>query len=79
MDTLGWVYYKLGEPDKAVALLEKVVNAAPAVPVFRYHLGMVYYAKGDLKSARIHLVKAVEGKGEYSGLEQARTTLKQIP
>ncbi len=78
VDTLGWVYYKSGEPEKAIPLLEKAVMQAPKVPVFRYHLGMVYYKKGDLQSAKIQLVKAVEGGGEYPGLEEARATLKQI-
>ena len=78
MDTLGWIYYKSGETDKAISLLEKVVKQAPGVPVFRYHLGMVYYKKGDLQSAKTHLAKAVESKNEYTGLEEARGILKQI-
>jgi tetratricopeptide (TPR) repeat protein len=78
MDTLGWVYYKSGETDKAISLLEKVVKQAPGVPVFRYHLGMVYYKKGDLQSAKTQLAKAVESKNEYTGLEEARGILKQI-
>ncbi len=79
MDTLGWVYYKSGENDKAIPLLEKAVKRAPEVPVFRYHLGMVYYKKGDLQSAKTQLAKAVESKNAYPGLEEARGTLKQIP
>jgi predicted Zn-dependent protease len=78
MDTLGWIYYKSGETDKAISLLEKVVKQAPEVSVFRYHLGMVYYKKGDLQSAKTQLAKAVESKNEYPGLEEARGTLKQI-
>jgi tetratricopeptide (TPR) repeat protein len=79
MDTLGWVYYKSGESDKAVVMLEKAVKQAPAVPVFHYHLGMVYYKKGDHQSAKSHLAKAVEAKREYPGMEEARETLKKIP
>ena len=78
MDTLGWVYYKSGETDKAISLLEKAVKQAPGVSVFRYHLGMVYYKKGDLQSAKTQLAKAVESKNEYPGLEEARGILKQI-
>jgi len=78
IDTLGWVYYKSGETDKALSLLEKAVKQAPEVPVFRYHLGMAYYKKGDLQSAKTQLAKAVESKNEYTGLEEARGILKQI-
>jgi len=78
IDTLGWVYFKSGELDKALTLLAMAVKQAPAVPVFRYHLGMVYYKKGDLQSAKTQLAKAVESKNGYPGLEEARGILKQI-
>jgi tetratricopeptide (TPR) repeat protein len=78
-DTLGWVYYKTGEIDKAIPVLEGVIKEAPRIPVFNYHLGMAYYKKGDLASAKTHLAKAVEGKVDYPGLEEARETLNKIP
>jgi tetratricopeptide (TPR) repeat protein len=78
-DTVGWVYYKTGETDKAVPVLEAVVKEAPRIPVFNYHLGMAYYKKGDLSSSKTHLTRAVEGKVDYPGLEEARETLKKIP
>jgi tetratricopeptide (TPR) repeat protein len=79
MDTLGWMYYRHNEFDKAVSVMEKVVKQTPDVPVFRYHLGMGYYKKGDLRSAKSHLTKAVETKSGYPGLVEARETLKKIP
>jgi tetratricopeptide (TPR) repeat protein len=79
LDTLGWVYSKSGEHDKAVALLEKAVKQAPTASVLQYHLGMAYYNKGDVQAAKNHLAKAVEAKSEFPGLEEARETLKKIP
>jgi len=79
MDTVGWMYYRANELDKAIPLLEKAVKQMPTVPVFRYHLGMAYYKKGDLSSAKTQLAKAAEGKGDYAGFEEARDTLKKIP
>lgn len=78
-DTLGWVYYKSGEADKAVAILKDVVKQAPATPVFRYHLGMAYYKQGNVAEAKVNLAKAVEAKNDFSGVDEARSTLKQIP
>lgn len=79
-DTLGWVYYKSGEVDKAVAVLKDVVKQSPNVPIFNYHLGMVYYKKGDLASAKFHLTKALgDGKAKFTGADEARETLKTIP
>jgi tetratricopeptide (TPR) repeat protein len=78
-DTLGWVYYKTGEIDKAISVLEVVVKEAPRTPIFNYHLGMAHYKKGDLEPAKTHLTKAVATKGDYPGLDEARETLKKIP
>jgi tetratricopeptide (TPR) repeat protein len=78
-DTLGWVYYRSGETDKAVIILEEVVKQAPTVPIYRYHLGMAYYLQGNMVAARTNLTKAVEAKKDFSGLGEARATLKLIP
>lgn len=77
-DTLGWMYYRSGELDKAIGLMEKVVKQVPNSRIFRFHLGMAYYKKGNLQAAKSHLAKAVEGKNDYSGFEEAKTTLKKI-
>jgi tetratricopeptide (TPR) repeat protein len=78
MDTLGWVYYKSGETDKAVALLKKVIEKAPNVPVFQYHLGMAYQKVGDSKSAKTYLAKAVDTKTNFPGVDEARKTLASL-
>jgi predicted Zn-dependent protease len=79
MDTLGWVYYKTGEVDKAVDLLKKVAKQAPNVPIFQYHLGMAYHKQGNLSEAKIQLTKAMESKNDFTGKDEARTTLQKIP
>ncbi|MDA8382290.1 MAG: tetratricopeptide repeat protein, partial [Betaproteobacteria bacterium] len=38
VDTLGWVYVKMGQYGRAIALLQRSVAAAPKIPVFQYHL-----------------------------------------
>lgn len=78
MDTLGWVYYRTGELDKAISVMEKVVKQAPTVGIFRYHLGMAYYKKGNSASAKTQLSKAIEGKNDFVGIDEARATLRQI-
>jgi predicted Zn-dependent protease len=64
-DTLGWVYYKTGETDKAVSILKDVVKQAPNVSVFQYHLGMAYHKQGNLTDAKTQLAKALEGKTDF--------------
>jgi tetratricopeptide (TPR) repeat protein len=75
LDTLGWVYFKLGQYGRALPPLQKVVEKAPEVPIFQYHLGMTLYKQGDLKSAKIHLQQAVDAKGSFFGVEEARGIL----
>lgn len=77
-DTLGWVYFRNGDTDKAIEVLDKVVSELPDVAVFRYHLGMAYYQKGDLNAAKNHLTKAVAGKNEFPGKAEAQSVLQKI-
>jgi tetratricopeptide (TPR) repeat protein len=78
-DTLGWVYYKAGEVDKATVVLDNVVKQTPAVSIFQYHLGMAYYKQGNMTAAKTHLAKALEGKANFAGADEARAVLKQLP
>jgi len=59
LDSYGWVLYRLGSYDKALAPLKKAV-ALDKDPVIFDHLGDVYRAVGDLKQARNWWEKALE-------------------
>jgi tetratricopeptide (TPR) repeat protein len=63
-DTLGWVYFRLGDAATALSLLEDAASAIPDFSVFRYHLGMAHKALGDNAAARIELEKALELAGD---------------
>jgi tetratricopeptide (TPR) repeat protein len=78
-DTLGWVYFKTGETDKAVSILKDVVKQAPNVSIFRYHLGMAYHKQGNLTDAKAQLAKALEGKNDFAGKDEARAVFQKIP
>jgi predicted Zn-dependent protease len=78
LDTAAWVHYRNGDYDKAAEILKGVVDKAPKVPVFQYHLGMVYFKQGDMAAAREHLTRATDGDFNYSGIEEARATLKAM-
>jgi predicted Zn-dependent protease len=78
LDTLGWVQYRQGELDAALANLKKAVEKSPEAAIMQYHLGMVYFAKGDQARAKEHLQKAVTGDTRYPGVEEARATLAKL-
>ena len=77
-DTLGWVHYRLGEYDEAARVLSAVVEQAPDVAVFNYHLGMVYYRQGDNRAAKELLARAVGDGESYHGVDEARRVLGEI-
>ncbi len=52
VDSLGWVHYKLGNLDLAVAFLEQATILEPVDPVISDHLGDAYWATGRFVEAR---------------------------
>ena len=78
-DTLGWIYFRLGQYEQSVALHKEVVDALPQVPIFHYHLGMAYRALGDREKAKAELEKAVElGQKNFNELEDAKAALANL-
>ncbi len=78
LDTLGWIYYQAGDYDKAAEVLSGVVEQAPEVGIFRYHLGMTYYKQGDSRAASEILSKAIAEDQQYDGVEEARRVYEEI-
>ena len=77
-DTVGWVYYKIGNYPDAVASLEQVVAAQPDVPVFNYHLGMAYLQSGNKAEAKKHLETALASENDFPGRSDAEAALKDL-
>lgn len=75
LDSLGWVHYKLGQYDDAVAVLERAVQASPEAPLLQLHLGMALHKKGDLPRAQQFLKKALASNAKLPHLDEARTLL----
>ncbi len=78
LDTIGWIYYKTGEPEKAVPILEKVVEKAANIPIFQYHLGMAYYKTGNKVAAKTHLSKALKAGKKFQGSKEAEQVMKNL-
>jgi predicted Zn-dependent protease len=52
LDTLAWVYFRLGQPAAAQPLLERAALLLPADATVWDHLGDVRRVRGDLRGAR---------------------------
>lgn len=60
LDTYAWARFKEGRVNEALSVLEKVIVAAPSVPVFRYHLALVYQSLDNRTAAVSQLREAIE-------------------
>ena len=69
LDTRGWVHFRRGELDAALADLEKAAAAGGASAEIYEHLGDVHKARGAYIDARRAYERAAELEPERDGLE----------
>ena len=69
IDSLGWVYFKLGKVDDARRELERAVSLLED-PVILEHLGDVYYALGRKEDAMKEWQKSLTLKADNASLIQ---------
>ncbi len=78
LDTLGWVYIKLGQEEVALGLLKEAVEKVPGQALFEYHLALAYYKTGDKAKSKVYLAKALHTGKSFSGIADARVLLNEI-
>ncbi|MGP1355165.1 tetratricopeptide repeat protein [Roseicyclus sp.] len=59
VDSLGWVYYRLGRFEEAVEPMERAVALLPTDPIINDHLGDVYWMVGRQREARFQWERAL--------------------
>lgn len=52
LDTVGWVYFKLGDNDRARRFIRASIDTGEASAEVLEHLGDVYEALGNLEEAK---------------------------
>ena len=70
-DSLGWVYYKMGDMDKAVKYLEKAAGLTSFDPTITEHLADAYKKSGNRKKALETYKKALENLKEKNKKKRA--------
>jgi tetratricopeptide (TPR) repeat protein len=78
LDTMGWVRFKRGEYQQALATLERALDKAPDSRVIRFHLAMDQLQLGLREKARTNLESALNGAGSFQGAEEARLALANL-
>jgi tetratricopeptide (TPR) repeat protein len=78
LDTYGWVLYKRGESDAAVAALQTALTKMPDSPVSLYHLGMAQASAGQAAAARENLSRSLQSGKSFAGMDEAKATLNKL-
>ncbi len=81
LDTYGWARLKAGAPDKALSVLQKVVDYEPRIPVFHYHLAHAYKATDQNQEAISSLEKAInigQKMGSFTEMNDAQKLLQEL-
>lgn len=78
-DTLGWVQYRMGQYNDALANLQRAASLDPREAENRYHLGMTYKALGDTDSARAELTYATLLSKGYADAGHELESLTKTP
>jgi tetratricopeptide (TPR) repeat protein len=75
-DSLGWVYYKKGDFEKALKYLQKAVEIVPDDPIMLEHLGDAYLKLNDKVNALKSYKKSLQHKEKDK--EELETKIRAI-
>jgi len=75
IDSLGWVYYRLGRFDEAVAPMERAVELEPNDSIVNDHLGDVYWSVGRYREAEFQWHRALSFNPDEEEAERIRRKL----
>jgi len=74
-DTFGWVLFKRGEYQQALAILQESAAKLPDSPEVQFHLGMTAYMTGQTDLARVALQKAARATKDFPGKDESKRRL----
>ena len=75
VDSLAWVYYKIGRYQDAVAPMERAAELEPNDPILNDHLGDVYWMVGRYSEARFQWRRALSFEPKQAEAIQIRRKL----
>jgi tetratricopeptide (TPR) repeat protein len=79
LDSLGWIYYQMGDYARAVVELEKASEIVNDDPVILEHLGDAYAASRRFREARAAYQRSHELQGGSDILRKIETTPREDP
>lgn len=78
LDTVGWVYYRQGNVEQAITFLERALAAGKVPAQVHYHYGAALLKQNKKDKAKQELTLAIQGPGNYPGLDDAKQMLAAL-
>jgi tetratricopeptide (TPR) repeat protein len=78
LDTVAWVYYRLGQYQQAASFMARVMASNNVTPQMHYHYGALLLKQGDKEKAAAELKKATADGASYPGIEDAKLLMTQL-
>jgi tetratricopeptide (TPR) repeat protein len=75
VDSLGWIYFRMGQYDKAVIVLERASQLAPTEPEINDHLGDAYWRVGRKSEARFQWSRATSFTKDTDMISKIQTKI----
>ena len=77
LDSLGWVFFKMGKYAEAEKYLKKAVQLAPASSTIQEHLGDVFQKQNKLEKAKAAWRKALNLSSDSETIERIKSKLSK--
>ena len=77
-DTLGWIYIKRNMTDSGLQIFQNLVRQYPKVPMYRYHLGVALFTKGDKSKAKDQLMLALANRPQHDDEQKIKDFMKRL-
>jgi Tfp pilus assembly protein PilF len=77
-DSLGWVYYKKGEFEKAIKYLTRAIELVPDDPIMLEHLGDAYLKVNDKANALKFYQKSLQKKETEKDKEALMKKIREL-
>ena len=78
IDTIGWLYYKLRQPQLALPYIQEAIQLDSGNPQYYYHLAAIHARAGETLLAREAIQKAFEIGEDFAGVEDARRLQERL-
>lgn len=76
LDTIGWIYFKMGNYQEAKVWIEKAVQSGRESPAVLEHLGDIYFKLGDRENAQRYYEQALQINRTSVSLQQKLEAIK---